>query len=88
MNNRPKQLFNLLIQIKKNMGIFAHVPLSIFLYSHPSIHKDLINRKFSDYLVGAHLNYKKNILILLMLLQQLYFVYDDAIYDVIVQEPV
>ena len=70
------------------MGIFAHVPLSIFLYSHPSIHKDLINKECSDYLVGAHLNYEKNILILLILLQQLYFVDDDAIYDIIIQEPV
>ena len=39
--------------------------------------------------VGAYVNYEKNnVLILLISTQKLYFCDDDAIYDVIIQEPV
>ena len=39
--------------------------------------------------VGAYVNYeKKNVLILLISSQKLYFGDDDAIYDLIIQEPV
>ena len=39
--------------------------------------------------VGAYVNYKKNnVLILLISSQKMYFDDDDAIYDVIIQEPV
>ena len=39
--------------------------------------------------VGTYVNYEKNYLIILLILtQKLYFGDDDAIYDVIIQEPV
>ena len=38
--------------------------------------------------VGVYMNYENNVLILLISSQKLYFGDDDAIYDVIIQEPV
>ena len=98
MNNRHIHLSNFLIKLK--IGIFAHLSLSIFLYPHPSIQKVLIYKESSENALnvcgyknwikvwGVCELWKNNILILLISTQKLYFGDDDAIYDVIIQEPV
>ena len=71
-----------------------------FLYPLPSIQKVLICKESSENAMkdcghknwiegwGVFKIWKNNILILLILIQKLYFVDDDAMYDVIIQEPV
>ena len=79
------------------LPFFAHLPLSIFLYPHPSIQKLLLYKE-SSYNALNICGYKNwigglgickfcenNILIFLISKQKLFFGDDDAIYDVIIK---